>query len=89
MPALGRPITLPVIKMEDNQPLVDVTTDIKGRITKCKYVLMLVDYPKEQIVSGFITVENVPSNDNIADMLTKTVTISEYTKKNCIYWNDY
>jgi hypothetical protein len=78
---LGRPVKLPAIILEDNQPVIDVTTDINGRIKKCKHFLMLIDYVKEQIVIGLIAIRKVGTNDNIADMLTKIITGSEYTKK--------
>jgi hypothetical protein len=42
---------------------------------------MLIDYVKEQIVIGLIAIRKVGTNDNIADMLTKIITGSEYTKK--------
>jgi hypothetical protein len=78
---LGRPVILPAIIVEDNQPVIDVTSDINGRIKKCKHFLMLINYVKEQIVIGLIAIRKVPTNDNIADMLTKVITGSEYTKK--------
>jgi Reverse transcriptase (RNA-dependent DNA polymerase) len=78
---LGRPLRLPAIILEDNQPVIDVTTDINGRIKRCKHFLMLINYVKEQIVIGLISIVKVNTADNIADMLTKIITGSEFTKK--------
>jgi hypothetical protein len=74
-------LRLPAIILEDNQPVIDVTTDINGRIKRCKHFLMLINYVKEQIVIGLISIVKVNTADNIADMLTKIITGSEFTKK--------
>jgi hypothetical protein len=78
---LGRPIRLPAIILEDNQPVIDVTTDINGRIKRCKHFLMLINYVKEQIVIGLIQIVKVPTADNVADILTKVITGGEFTRK--------
>lgn len=78
---LARPIRLPAIVMEDNQPVIDVTKDINGRIKRCKHFLMLINYVKEQIVIGLIQIVKVPTIDNVADILTKVITGGEFTRK--------
>jgi hypothetical protein len=81
MHELGRPLTLPCIVLEDNQPVIDLTKDVSSRTRKCKHFLMLVNFIREQITSGLIRLEKVPTVDNVADVLTKIVTGSEFNTK--------
>jgi hypothetical protein len=78
---LGRPLELPCIVLEDNQPVIDLTKDVSSRINKCKHFLMLVNYVREQISNGLITLLKCPTADNTADILTKIITGSEFTSK--------
>jgi len=78
---LDRPISLPAIVMEDNQPVIDLTADISSRSKKCKHFLMLVNYVKEQISNGFISLKKVPTAQNVADILTKIVVGNEFRAK--------
>ena len=78
---LGRPITLPAIVMEDNQPVIDLTSDISSRAKKCKHFLMLVNYVREQVQSGLIELRKVATEDNVADVLTKILKGSMFTEK--------
>jgi hypothetical protein len=78
---LGRPIELPAIVMEDNQPVIDLTEDISSRSKKCKHFLMLVHYIKEQIEAGVIEMHKVNTLDNRADILTKIVVGNEFRRK--------
>jgi hypothetical protein len=57
--------------MEDNQPAIDLTTSLTGRIKKCKHFLMLISFIREQVASGLISIQKVPTEDNYADLLTK------------------
>jgi hypothetical protein len=81
MSELGRPITLPCIVLEDNQPVIDLTKDLSSRTRKCKHFLMLINYVREHISSGLIALTKVPTADNVADILTKIITGSEFTSK--------
>jgi hypothetical protein len=78
---LGRPITLPTIILEDNQPVIDLASDITARIKKSKHFLVLVDYVKEQVEAGIIELNKVHTSLNRADILTKIVTGNEFRKK--------
>ena len=51
---LRRPIKLPCVVLEDNQPVIDVTSELAGRVKRCKHFLMLVNFVKEQVQSGLI-----------------------------------
>ena len=51
---LGRPIELPAIVMEDNQPVIDLTKDLSKRSKKYNHFLMLINYVREQVESGLI-----------------------------------
>jgi hypothetical protein len=42
---------------------------------------MLVNYVKEQIASGLIQLEKVPTAHNVADILTKIVVGNEFRMK--------
>jgi hypothetical protein len=68
---LHRPVQLPAIVMEDNQPAIDLTTSLTGRIKKCKHFLMLISFIREQVAAGLISIQKVPTEDNYADLLTK------------------
>jgi hypothetical protein len=68
--------------MEDNQPVLDLTlADVTARVKRCKHFLMLISFIKEQVVSGLIHLKKVDTRDNVADILTKIVTGSEFTRK--------
>jgi len=78
---LDRPINLPAIVMEDNQPVIDLTADISSRSKKCKHFLMLVNFVKEQIESGLIELQKVPTAFNVSDILTKIVVGNDFRSK--------
>jgi hypothetical protein len=78
---LGRPIELPAIVMEDNQPVIDLTADLSFRSKKCKHFLMLVNYIKEQVEAGIIQLQKVDTLQNRADILTKIVVGNEFRRK--------
>jgi hypothetical protein len=78
---LQRPILLPAILMEDNQPCIDLTKEIAVSSKKCRHFLMLVHFLKEQVAEGLIRVQKVPTAHNTADILTKIVVGSEFRSK--------
>jgi hypothetical protein len=78
---LGRPVSLPAIVMEDNQPVIDLSKDLTKRSKKCKHFLMLVNYVREQVQSGLIAISKVATEDNLADILTKILAGSEFIEK--------
>jgi hypothetical protein len=78
---LGRPVSLPAIVMEDNQPVIDLTQDLSKRSKKCKHFLMLVNFVREQVHNGLIELRKVPTEHNLADLLTKILSGQAYTQK--------
>ena len=78
---LHRPVELPAIVMEDNQPAIDLSESLSNRVKKCKHFLMLVSYIREQVASGLIEIKKVSSENNHADMLTKVLSGASFTSK--------
>ena len=78
---LGRPVSLPAIVMEDNQPVIDLSKDLHKRSKKCKHFLMLINVIREHVKNGLIELRKVPTEDNVADILTKIVTGSQFVEK--------
>jgi hypothetical protein len=78
---LGRPVQLPAIVLEDNQPVIDLSADLSSRAKKCKHFLMLVRYVREQVDNGLIAISKVPTAVNVVDILTKIVVGNEYRAK--------
>ena len=78
---LHRPVELPAVILEDNQPVIDVTADVSSRAKKCKHFLMLVNYVKEQVAAGLISIQKVHTSANIADVLTKALIGNDFTLK--------
>jgi hypothetical protein len=68
---IRRPIELPAIIFEDNQPAIDLSESLNSRIKKCKHFLMLVNFIREQVTDKLIDLRKIPTEDNIADLLTK------------------
>jgi hypothetical protein len=56
---LGRPLKLPCVVLEDNQPVIDVTSELAGRAKRCKHSLMLLNFVKEHVEQGLIAIEKV------------------------------
>ena len=78
---LHRPIALPCIIYEDNQPVLDITAEVANRAKRCKHFLMLISFLKEQVVSGNIALQKIDSKINYADILTKIVCGIEFERK--------
>ena len=78
---LYRPLTLPCIVFEDNQPLLDITSELSKQTRRCKHFLMLISFLKEQINLGFLSLQKIDSARNYADILTKIVTGVEFERK--------
>ena len=68
---IGRPIALPAIVFEDNQPVIDLSKTLGGKITRLKHFQMLIEFIREQIFSGLIELKKISSKENVADVLTK------------------
>jgi hypothetical protein len=78
---LQRSISLPAVVLEDNQPAIDLSQSLSGRVNKCKHFLMLVNYIREQVANGLIEISKVPTESNVADLLTKALTGSSFLQK--------
>jgi hypothetical protein len=73
---INRPISLPAIVFEDNQPAIDLVTN--NTSVRSKHYIMLIGFIKEQVESGLIQLRKVPTQDNIANVLTKIVAAPEF-----------
>ena len=78
---IQRPISLPAVVMEDNNPTVQLSTSLSSRIKRSKHFLMLINFIRQQVTLGLIEVSKVASADNIADVLTKALPWSEFAPK--------
>ena len=78
---LNRPIELPAVVFEDNQPAIDLSESLNARVKKCKHFLMLVNYIREQVTSGLIEITKIPTEDNVADLLTKPLLGASFENK--------
>jgi hypothetical protein len=78
---LHRPLTLPCIIFEDNQPAIDISHEIAQRAKRCKHFLMLIAFIREQIGLGLIALHKVHTAANVADILTKLVDGSAFMYK--------
>lgn len=82
-------LKLPVQVFEDNFPVVQLTNNLAPKAKKCKHFLMLINYIKEQIEHGIISVQHVDTDENIADVLTKLLTgLPFYLKANKLLGRD-
>jgi hypothetical protein len=78
---MGRPVSLPAIVMEDNQPVIDLSKDMTKGSKKCRHFLMLVNFIREQVQSGLISIHKVATEDNLADILTKMTSGGQFIEK--------
>ena len=78
---IQRPIDLPAIIMEDNNPAVQLSSSLSSRIKRSKHFLMLINFIRHQVLMGLIAVNKVDSSDNIADVLTKALPWKEFAPK--------
>jgi hypothetical protein len=62
---------LPAVIMEDNSAVVTVTTDDSAFAKKCKHFLMLINYVREQVELGIVSIEKINGKINRADIHTK------------------
>ena len=78
---IQRPIQLPAIIFEDNNPTVQVSSSMSSRIKRSKHFLMLINFIRHQVTLGLFEVRKVATTDNIADVLTKPLAWSEFAPK--------
>jgi len=75
---IERPIDLPAIIFEDNQPAIDLTMNPTVRISKSKHFLMTIKFLREQVELGLIQIKKIPTDENISNVLTKIVNAPEF-----------
>ena len=78
---VGHPINLPAIVFEDNQPVINLTKTLSGKVTRSKHFLMLMEFVREQVVEGLIELWKIPTESNVADVLTKLIVGKAFTIK--------
>jgi hypothetical protein len=78
---VGRPIDLPAIVFEDNQPVIDLTKMLSSKVTRSKHFLMLIEFIREQVMEGLIELRKIPTESNVADLLTKLIVGKTFTIK--------
>ena len=70
---IGRPIELPVTIKEDNKSTILLSTRMTGQVKKSRHFLMLIHYVRDQVKRGLIRLDYVLTEENIADILTKSL----------------
>jgi hypothetical protein len=70
---IGRPLSLPSVIHEDNMPVITLLTSSKGQPKGSKHFLMLVNYCRELVNNGTISMQHIATEKNIADILTKSL----------------
>ena len=58
---------------EDNQPVIDLSKTLHGKINRSKHFLMLVHFIREQVTEGLLELRKKATSENTADILTKAV----------------
>jgi hypothetical protein len=85
---LHRPLSLPCVVLEDNQPVIDLLKETSARSKRCKHFLMMIDWIREQVQEGLLVLQKVDTVDNLADVLTKIVTGGDFVKKAALLMGD-
>jgi hypothetical protein len=60
---VGRPINLPAIIFEDNQPVIDLTTTLSSKVTRSTHFLMLIEFVREQVMNGLIELQKISTEE--------------------------
>jgi hypothetical protein len=81
MEELDRALTLPCVVMQDNQPVIDLLEETSARTKRCKHFLMMINWIREQVTAGLLTIRKVATTENLADVLTKIITGGEFSQK--------
>jgi len=75
---LNRPVELPVIVFEDNQPCIDLVTQETTRLGKSKHYLNIINFVKEQAQQGLLKMNKIDTSKNISNVLTKIICGQEF-----------
>jgi hypothetical protein len=81
MRELGRSLSLPVVIFEDNQPVIDLVSELSGLTKRSKHFMMNIAYVRQLVSENMIKVTKIPTEVNPADILTKSVTGQDFRYK--------
>ena len=62
-------------------PAVQLSEPISSRLKKSKHFLILVNFIREYVMLGLVTIPKIRSEDNVADVLTKPLEFRSFAKK--------
>lgn len=74
-------IKLPAIIMEDNSAVLTISKQQCSYLKRCKHFLMIINYVREQVQKGLITMSKISGMDNNADIHTKQVRSTAFKRK--------
>jgi hypothetical protein len=74
-------LILPAIIMEDNSAVVTISNEETAYLKKCKHFIMVVNYVREQLELGLISILKIKGTLNNADLLTKKLRDSSFAVK--------
>ena len=69
----------PTILYEDNQAAITISKNSQSH-TKMKHIYIRYHYVREKILDKTIDIQYCPTNDMVADMLTKGLTFDKFLK---------
>ena len=78
---LHRPIKLPAIVFEDNGAVIARSREMTSKAKRCKHFLMAISWIREQVKAGLIQLQQIPDEENRADILTKIITGMQFKSK--------
>ena len=78
---IGTDLKLPAIILEDNSAVIAMTTEEASYLKKCKHFIMVINYVREQVEAGLISINKVKGSLNNADILTKKIRDRTYPVK--------
>jgi hypothetical protein len=74
-------LVLPAIIMEDNSAVVTISNEETAYLKKCKHFIMVVNYVREQLELGLISILKIKGTLNNADLLTNKLRDSSFAVK--------
>jgi len=72
-PDIMAAVSFAAIVMEDNSAVITVTIDDSAFAKKCKHFLMIINYVREQVELGIVSIEKIAGASNKADLHTTHV----------------
>jgi len=74
-------LVLPAVIMEDNSAVITISTEESAYLKKCKHFIMVVNFVREQLELGLISILKINGKLNNADLLTKKLWDASYAVK--------